>query len=81
MAYDAATKQVVLFGNAAAVSQTWTWDGSNWTLTAPETSPPPRIGEAISYDSARQQILLFGGSMLGDTWVWDGPTWTEKVDA
>jgi hypothetical protein len=37
MAYDAETQKVVLFGgetapNAALPSDTWVWDGSNWSI-------------------------------------------------
>jgi hypothetical protein len=35
MAFDAAHNQVVLFGGnpdgSNALSDTWTWDGNNWT--------------------------------------------------
>jgi hypothetical protein len=38
MAYDAATRTVVLFGGLGAedkpLNDTWTWDGSTWTEQA-----------------------------------------------
>src|SRR5207253_1655531 len=44
-----------------ALSDTWTWDGSNWTQKSPQNSPPARYGSAIAYDSAHGQVVLFGG--------------------
>jgi hypothetical protein len=37
MAYDAARQEVVLFGGyrPGVVGDTWTWDGSTWTLVDP----------------------------------------------
>jgi hypothetical protein len=90
MAYDAARQQVVLFGGSsntdlAAVSQTWVWDGVNWTQRFPTTSPPGRAFSAMVYDSARSEVVLFGGNAnansSSDTWVWDGSTWTQKFPA
>ena len=82
MAYDATSKQVILFGGQTQ-DQTWAWDGSAWTQVVPATSPSPRTGERMAYDAARHDIVLFGGrgsltrDPLGDTWIWDGATWTE----
>jgi N-acetylneuraminic acid mutarotase len=70
MAYDAATKQVVLFGGVPASStyecelclnDTWVWNGNTWTEEHPATSPPGRIGAVMAYDAATGQVVLFGG--------------------
>jgi hypothetical protein len=90
MAYDAARRQVVLFGGETnggqQLNDTWVWDGSNWTQKFPAISPPPRFLACVTYDVAHSQIVLFGGSfgnggVLGDTWVWDGSNWTQKFPA
>jgi len=86
MAYDAARGQDVLFGgvaanNSTALSDTWTWDGSNWTQRSPANSPSARAGHAMAYDSLHQQVVLFGGSQTAETWVWDGSNWTQKSPA
>jgi len=91
MAYDSAHGQVVLFGGVGAdnavLSDTWTWDGSNWTQRVPANSPPARNFHAMAYDSLHQQVVLFGGStssylsLLSDTWVWDGSNWAQKSPA
>ena len=78
MAYDAATRNAVLFGGVGRVNylrDTWTWDGSTWTRQAPATSPPARAGASMAYDAATGTVVLFGGvtssfQNLGDTWTW-----------
>jgi hypothetical protein len=85
IAYDAATGNVVLFGGADGLGDTWVWDGSAWTEQSPATSPPGRWGAAMAYDAATGNVVLFGGSNhyrnFGDTWVWDGSTWTKQHPA
>ncbi len=86
MAYDSMRRATVLFGGYDGAtrqnSETWEWNGSDWTLRS-TTGPQPRFQTAISYDSARQVTVLFGGSgqggtPLGDTWEWDGSSWTQR---
>ncbi len=96
MAYDAQHQQVVLLGGigataniadgvaiADALNDTWTWDGTVWTLRLPAASPPPRAGARMAYDPTKQTIVLFGGAdrqglPLNDTWTWDGTSWTQQ---
>ena len=85
IAYDAASKQVVLFGGREStmyglhtLNETWVWDGTNWTQQFPSSSPAARIAPAMAYDSSNQAIVLFGGynifppQFVGDTWTWQG---------
>jgi hypothetical protein len=99
IAYDPATKQVVLFGglsslaNTKMLSDTWTWDGTDWMQHHPTTSPPARDDAALAYDAATQQLVLFGGGSskppigglvpppLNDTWTWDGSNWIQQHPA
>ena len=87
MAYDAARSRGVLFGGSTGVPQsdTWLFDGVNWTRVFPATSPVQRYGHRMVYDPVRQEVLLFGGHRgdirLNDTWVWNGVTWTQKSPA
>lgn len=85
MAYDAARRQVVMFGGITSAgsrdSDTWVFDGSAWTRVA-TTGPAPRYGHSMAYDPIRQRVVLFGGfggstakQALADTWVWDGTSW------
>lgn len=73
MAYDAATRQVVLFGGGGSgpriggvipppLDDTWTWNGSTWTQQHPETSPEARTQAGMAYDANTHDVLLFGGS-------------------
>lgn len=70
MAYDAARRQVVLFGgldsSQFSLGDTWTWDGTTWTERHPQSSPSPRYGAHMAYDAARREVVLFGGSAGSD---------------
>ncbi len=87
MAYDAASKQLVLFSGAGTLGapedDTWIWNGVAWHQVRPATSPPARTDAAIAYDPAIDKIVLFGGwkpgenAKYGDTWTWDGTNWTK----
>ncbi len=86
MAYDVAHGQVILFGggtsnNAAAnvgvFSDTWVWDGSNWTQMSPQSNPTARNRFNMAFDAGHVQAVLFGGrdvtgNFFGDTWTWSG---------
>ena len=90
MAYDPIHHVMVLFGGSVArdgsgiVNQTWTWNGTQWTL-ASTTGPSARYNFSMAYDSMRQRVVLFGGSdanqnELGDTWEWNGAQWIQTSD-
>ena len=86
MAYDAARREVVLFGgyDRTNLNDTWTWNGSDWTRETPSHSPPARWGMGMVYDAARGQVVMFGGfsyEYLADTWTWDGSDWTQRSPA
>jgi len=64
MAFDAATRTMVLFGgisDGGYLDDTWSWNGATWTRLFPSTSPPPRSGASMAYDAATRTVLLFGG--------------------
>ncbi|MBL9078401.1 MAG: hypothetical protein JNL08_12900 [Planctomycetes bacterium] len=82
MAYDSSRQRTVLFGGqiaGVALSDTWEWDGTSWTMVA-SGGPPARYSYTAAYDSARGKVVMFGGftgsQLLGDTWEWDGSSWT-----
>jgi hypothetical protein len=69
-------------GNAAPfgmLSDTWFWNGSQWTALDAGTSMPKRLLGAMTYDYARGQAVLgYGGDLpycLGDLWSWTGTAW------
>ena len=95
MTYDATHGQVVLFGGTAStqsvpgLSDTWVWDGRNWSEKVPTNSPGPRAAHAMAYDAAHNRVVLFGGETLAplgppfigplyDTWLWDGQNWAQS---
>jgi uncharacterized protein (TIGR03437 family) len=89
MAYDSVANHVVMFGgyansNFTELSDTWEYDGTNWTQQSPQTNPPERFQFAIAYDSTHQQTVIFGGQnpgLLNDTWLWNNTNWTQAKPA
>jgi hypothetical protein len=85
--FDPATHQLLLFGGSrfpgtigGFLGDTWSWDGSKWTLLHPVTSPSARHNADMIYDAARHEVILFGGydgRYLGDTWAWNGINWAR----
>jgi hypothetical protein len=76
IAYDGATKQLVLFGGSnggTSYNDTWTWDGSDWTQLHPAHSPP--LGGFMVYDAALSELVLFNRD---EQWIWSGTDWTEE---
>jgi hypothetical protein len=86
---------VVLFGGSElgetdadvneASNETWTWDGTSWTLLHPSVSPPALKGARLVADSTHGGLVLFGGSGSSDeatsfTYTFDGTTWTDRTD-
>ena len=79
---------VLLLGgrDAAALGDSWRWDGTGWSQLSPPVSPSPRWGHAMTTDTARGRIVLFGGesapnTVLADTWEWDGSNWLQRSPA
>jgi hypothetical protein len=86
MQYDPVRRKTVLVGcegfpQDTSPSETWFWDGSDWSLVADATaSPPGAAGGGMTFDIARGElVLLTMGSML--TWTFDGTSWTQRQTA
>ncbi len=73
MGYDAATKQLVMYGGFGSYScpngiywgtlnDTWTWNGSIWTAQTPATAPPPITGGCAADDPVTGHLIMFGGN-------------------
>lgn len=88
MAYDSERRSTVLYGGQVLgglplSGQTWTWDGTDWTLrSASAPGVLVRGFQAMAYDGARSKTVLFGGQtavgvLLAGTFLWDGTAWTE----
>lgn len=91
MVYDSFRQRMVLFGGygpslntGALLSDTWEYDGLDWTEITPTHSPQAREQHGMSYDSASKQVILFGGagySSGDDTWAYiDALSPLEQVD-
>lgn len=92
MTYDAADHYVLLFGGLGSggypTNSTWTYANGSWTnITALEaTSPSPRYGMELAYDSGDGYVLGYGGITTtscgsdiycNDTWEFVHGQWTE----
>ncbi len=76
IAYDAADREVVLFGGFDAggpLGDTWSFAGGSWTELNPPTSPPPLANASMAFDPATESIILFGG--IGSTGTPSNSTW------
>lgn len=88
MGYDSTASRALLFGGSAGFStsnETWSFDGSNWTLLAPANQPTGKTGAELVHDPVRGVSVMygsmstsfFGGPSVDETWEFDGTTWTE----
>ncbi len=48
----------------AVLSDTWSWDGSDWKLIPTRQSPPPRLGGAMASAFNDTPVVLFGGQSV-----------------
>ena len=91
LAYDEATRRVLLFGGLTSQStftgDTWTYDGVDWAEQEPTTTPPARCDNALAFNPNLHAVVMFGGlagasesggePRLNDTWLWGGRNWTQ----
>jgi hypothetical protein len=83
VALNPARNQVVLFGGLADVNpfNTWTYDGTTWTMEAVNRQPPLVYSGSAAYESTLNSIILFGGGTGGtdqnSTWFWTGLRWKQ----
>ena len=90
MVFDATRGVAVLYGGLASNvtvpppnSDTWEFDGTNWTQALPTANPGPRYQYGACFDALRSRVVLFGGNSSqlagtpnSQTWEYDGTTWT-----
>lgn len=76
-------KQIVMFGGLGDVNpfNTWTYNGTTWTMESPPTQPPLVYAGSAVFDPNLNAVLLFGGGNGGSgensTWSWDGSNWQQ----
>jgi hypothetical protein len=81
------TKQIVLFGGLGDVNpaNTWTYDGTTWTLESPAAQPPLVYASSAVFDPNLNTVVLFGGGSGGidqdTTWSWTGSNWQQLFPA
>jgi hypothetical protein len=74
-------------GPTLTLNDTWVWNGAAWTPVTTTTTPPPRWGHKIVYDTRRARIVTFGGrspattAVANDTWEFDGVDWQQVFPA
>jgi hypothetical protein len=62
-------------GNSTTMqAQTWSWNGSDWTLLSPATSPST-IGQMVGGYLITQSAGRVGGRYLSQMWLWNGSSW------
>ncbi len=79
LAYDAARREIVLFGGAIGgieLDETWTWNGATWEKRSPAHRPPAQAFHAMTYDPARAETVLVSGRLGFQTHTWNGSDWT-----
>ena len=90
MAYDEATGSIVLFGGqlvgtaATPLTDTWTWDGTDWTQRNPAKTPPAIVDTSLAYDPLTKTVLAVLDNDTAshtETWQWDGNTWSQLQPA
>ncbi len=88
MAYDPSRRVVVLYGGLVAdaaegheASDTWTWDGSDWSEVSADNHGP-RLRYGAGMVTAANQVILFGGHVFNteyfaDAWTLAGSNWVR----
>ncbi len=86
MFYDSDSAITILFGGAGpsgGLSDTYSWNGTNWTALPSAGTPGNLQGAAVAYDPVNHQGVLFGGltgsfNFNANTWLFNdsNQTWT-----
>jgi len=83
MAYDPTEQLTVLYGGSTISrmpTETFEWDGLEWTEFVDAVNPGKRSSHRMSYIESLDGIVLYGGSYLEleiyeDTWLYRDHTW------
>lgn len=93
MGYDEAHQQTVLVGRTVTSepgqekTETWLWDGVDWTFVSDNFLVNDASGENMIYDSKHNTLILFtlcGDKFLGKTrtaLAWTGKSWEKLYEA
>lgn len=88
MAWDPTDHVILLFGSPdgparRGLTDTWAWDGHDWTELHPNHAPEGSAGPFLTYDQAHSRMLLVGvygggdasGPATWQTWAWSTGHW------
>ncbi|HTW13153.1 MAG TPA: Ig-like domain repeat protein [Solirubrobacteraceae bacterium] len=78
IAYDPVLGQLVLYGGTngtADLDDTWSWNGSNWSLLQSDSPPGAYAGTAMAYDASTDQLVLYGGYNSSADPAYSNQTW------
>ncbi|MBI2928395.1 MAG: LamG domain-containing protein [Verrucomicrobia bacterium] len=84
--YDPVRRKTVLvasdgFPGSTEPSETWLWDGTDWTRAADaNASPAGAAGGGMAFDAARGEMVLLTMRTM-QTWTFDGTSWTQRHPA
>jgi Galactose oxidase, central domain len=93
LTYDAWDRYVLLLGmvpdlnSSGGITDTWAYQGGNWTPITTSTGPVGCSGSNLAYDSADGYVVYFGGAYVGyssyacpsagQTWTYRSGAWTQ----
>jgi len=90
LTYDSVAKRAVLFGGTpggkTAYSDTWGFDGSEWSRLSPDTTRPGRISHGAAFDTVRGRLvtfagrIFFGAAQYADAQVWELASTCGSID-
>ncbi|MFO0839993.1 MAG: immunoglobulin domain-containing protein [Phycisphaerae bacterium] len=79
LVYDPVRHVTLLFGGSGVngdSDETWTWNGTTWTLRAPAHRPSARRYANMAFDTTRGVAVVAGGyGADANTWEWSGTDW------
>ena len=87
MGVDYRSDQIVLYGGLGDLNpiNTWTYDGTTWTLEFPANQPLTVYGASGVFDPNLDAVIVFGGADAGvaqnRTWLWTGSNWEQVITA
>jgi len=86
--YDPVHQNILAFGGDSRMpgeatlvydSDTWAWDGLEWTESA--VSGPSLIAPSIAFDPTSGKVILTGANgttdSVNETWSWNGSSWQQ----
>jgi DNA-binding CsgD family transcriptional regulator len=93
LGYDETNQQTILVGRKITtepgqeITETWIWDGEDWTSVQEDFPIKGASGENMIYDSQHHALILFtlnGDKFIGKSrtaLVWTGKTWMKLYEA